>query len=292
MPATLLCTLGSEPQVVTLTADLLHKQQFDLQRVVVVHTDPSLEPIRSALATLQAEFDRPGALPLQLIPLTDVHGAPLADVDTELGAAQVFRTLYRAVRTAKLGGQAVHLCVAGGRKTMAVFGMAVAQLLFDDTDTLWHLVSAGDLLKEKRLHAQPGDDVRLIPIPVILWNQLSPVLTDLHDVDDPFIAAERVQALHLRKRMDDARAFVLGSLTPAEARTVALLVRDGLPDVDIAQRLVVSPRTVEHHLRVAYEKARIHWGLEAVSRAQLISLTAYYFNLHAPQPAEYPGKPG
>jgi hypothetical protein len=55
----------------------------------------------------------------------------------------------------------VHLSIAGGRKTMAVFGMTAAQLLFDEHDRLWHLFSGGEFLVSKRLYPQPGDEVRL-----------------------------------------------------------------------------------------------------------------------------------
>jgi DNA-binding NarL/FixJ family response regulator len=57
------------------------------------------------------------------------------------------------------------------------------------------------------------------------------------------------------------------SLTPRE-REVAMLAARGLTSHQIASELVLSPRTVEHHLQHAYEKLGI------TSRAQLAEALA------------------
>ena len=58
----------------------------------------------------------------------------------------------------------------------------------------------------------------------------------------------------VRKRKDQASANV--ELTPQE-RQIALLVRDGLSNPQVAARLFVSPRTVEWHLRQVFTKLGI-----------------------------------
>jgi DNA-binding CsgD family transcriptional regulator len=157
--------------------------------------------------------------------------------------------------------------------------MAVAQMLFDEADCLWHLHSSGDFLHSKRLHPLPGDQAHLIAIPVVWWSPVSPALLELGDVEDPFRAVERLRLLRLDETMEQSRAFVLGSLSPAEERAVSLLVREGLSDAEIAGRLVISPRTVEHHLREAYRKAALHWGAGDINRAQLVALLNFYYKL-------------
>lgn len=281
-PPILIATLGSEPQVVTAACDLLLQRGEDIGKAIVIHTSASGTPIEAAVETLRAAFDQPpylGKIPLTMVPLSDEANRPLADVDSPASARNAFIEIYRQVRQAKLAGLRVHLSIAGGRKSMAVFGMAAAQLLFDESDCLWHLFSSGDFLASKRLHPRSGDEAYLVEIPVILWSQVSPVLTDMSQDDDPFAAIERIRQLHLNEKLEQARSFVLGALTPAEGRVVELLVREGMSDQEIAERLSLSPRTVEGQLRSAYLKAANHWELPDVGRAQLISLLNMYYSI-------------
>lgn len=274
--AALIATLGTEPQVITSTFDLLVEKGESIARLVVVHTVAPETHIETAIETLRREFER-SEVPLQLVAITD-NGAPFSDVETPEAVRAAFRVLYNQVRAVKQEGLKVHLSIAGGRKTQAVFGMVVAQLLFDETDCLWHLYSGGDFLESKRLHPQPGDQVHLISIPVIQWSKVSPIILDLAKIEDPFEALERQQQLRLREKLQDQAAFAK-KLSKAEARVVHALVSGGLTDREIGQQLGISPRTVERHLRSVYAKAALHWDLEDVGRAQLVALLSLYFTL-------------
>ncbi len=212
-----------------------------------------------------------------MVPLVDDLGHPLSDVETPQAAQSAFKALYQLIRSVKKRGNVIHLSIAGGRKTLALYAMVAAQLLFDENDRLWYLFSSGDYLASKRLHPSPNDDVSLVPIPVILWSKVSPMAAQLREVDDPFEAIQRIEDLRLQEKLENAREFINGSLTQAEKRVVEILVRDGLSDVEIAERLFLSPRTVEQHLRSAYLKAAAHWGLKNVNRAQLVALLQYFF---------------
>ncbi|GAP05372.1 CRISPR-associated protein NE0113 [Anaerolinea thermolimosa] len=161
----LIATLGSEPQVVTATFDLLRARGEEPGQVQVIHTLADSEPMAQAVEVLRKEAA--AGLPLVLVPLKRPDGRPFVDVETQSAAEAVFRALYRAVWQTKRAGARVHLSIAGGRKTMAVFGMVTAQLLFEEGDHLWHLFSEGDFLRSRRLHPQPGDEVHLMEIPVI-----------------------------------------------------------------------------------------------------------------------------
>ncbi len=285
----MIATLGTEPQVVTAALDLLVRQGEDIRQVIVLHTYAPNTPIAEAVERLDQAFAPRDGRQYQKRMLANAHGDPLADVESPSAAREAFRTLYREVHQAKQAGLKVHLSIAGGRKSLSVFGMAAAQLLFDEQDRLWHLYSGGDFLASKRLHPLPGDDVHLISIPVILWSHISPVFTSLGQVDDPFEAARQVHDLQLNEKLEHCRSFILGSLSGAERRVVALLVQEGLSDQEIANRLVISDRTVENHLRSAYKKAGDHWGLAGVGRSGLIVLLNLYYSMNAP--AEIRGKP-
>lgn len=282
-PDIFIATLGSEPQVVTAALDLLlARHGAPVGEVVVLHTACDTPPIAAAVQALRtdaAEYVYPHRLTFCFEPICAADGRPLADVETPEASQAGFQALYGAIHRAKRDGRRVYLSIAGGRKNLAVYGLVAAQLLFDEDDSLWHLYSAGDFLASRRLHPEPGDEVHLLPIPVLLRSYISPALTGLRHVQDAAQALKHFQDLALEERLADCRSFVLGALTPAEQRAVLLLVREGLSDNEIAARLGVSPRTVEQQLRAAYAKAADHWQIEAVSRAQLIALLNVYGSL-------------
>jgi len=83
----------------------------------------------------------------------------------------------------------------------------------------------------------------------------------------------------LNEMLERARLFVMGSLSFAERPVVEILARERLSDAEIGERLSLSPRTVEQHLRSAYRKAAAHWDLADVNRAQLVGLLSVYYTL-------------
>jgi CRISPR-associated protein (TIGR02584 family) len=278
-PGVLIVTLGGKAQIITLGLDLLHEMGDAPAEVVVVHTQRERPETASALNRL--DLDLPStclSIEYRSLELRDERG-PLRDVTAPAEVNAAFRSLYAEVRSAKLASKRVHLLIAGGRRTLTVFGMATAQLLFDEDDHLWHLSSHPALEASGALHAGPGEWARLIPIPVVLWSRLSPAFDALSQIADPFDAVERLRQLRLREKWDAARVFVLGSLTAAERRVVELLAREGSSDAEIAARLGLSPRTVERHLGEVYGKAADHWGLLSVNRTQLVTLLYLYYSM-------------
>ncbi len=277
----LIATLGTEPQVVTATIDLLYRKREPISQVKVVHTvAPPDTPIARSLAILQKTLQEdypPEQLQLSYHPTVDDKGNSLPDVETEAASRAVFGLIYRLVRQEKLNGNPVHISIAGGRKTMALFGMAVAQLLFDKDDRLWHLYSGGDFLTSKRMHPQPEDDVHLVPIPVALWSSISPALLDITRVEDPFEAYDRQRTETVREEMRRAEEFINRHLSLSERTVVDLLVSEMLSDREIAQRLQKSHRTVERQLRSAYLKAKDYFQLGGVNRTHLIALLRVYY---------------
>lgn len=278
-PSVLIAPVASKPQLVTIALDLLHQQEERVQEVVVLHTTLERTDTRTSIACLGEEFPRsyPG-VKLRSVCLCDEHGIALDDVSSEPAAREAFRVLYREVKEAKQIGRRVHLSIAGGRKIIAVYGMAVAQLLFDPGDRVWHLFSVPALVESRALHPAPGQ-AALIPVPVLRWSEVSPVLTDLVLSDDPFQAVRRQEELRRTDALRSAREFVKQELSPAEREVVRLAVCEGLTDGEIAGRTFRSPRTVGHHLSSAYHKARAHFGLSRADRHTLTALLLPYYTL-------------
>jgi len=274
----LLATLGTEPQVVTAGLSLLGRRRVAVDQVEVFHTHaPRIQAARERLTAAFAQ--RPHWPPLAFIPLHDDAGRPLHDVVTEADAQAAFRIIYRRLREHKGQGRRVHFLIAGGRKPLALYGMATAQLLFDEDDALWHLYSAPAFLETRRMFPGPRDPVALVPLPVILWPRLEPAWASDTAQDDPWEAVAWARRLARDERLAQARQFFETHLTPAEQRVVATLVLEGLSDQQLARRLHLHEKTVGNHLSRVYDKAAAFWGLERVSRTQLVALLGVYLRL-------------
>ncbi len=273
----LIATLGAKPQLVTLAMDCLREKGEVPELIVCIHGSRRRVETESALRQLRSDIKKNfPSTKFKELELAD-QGQPLTDITSPDQVQAAFRSMYAEIRALKVSGLTIHLLIAGGRKTLAVFGMAAAQMLFDDQDCLWHLASHPALEESGRLHSDPGEWARLISIPLIPWGRLSPVFDALREVDDPFDAVQRLGELRLREHWDRARIFILTKLTPSEASVVELLSRDGMGQNEIANKLALSPRTVEQHLRSAYRKAAEHWELENVNQTQLVRLLAPFY---------------
>ncbi|MGB9873175.1 MAG: CRISPR-associated ring nuclease [Anaerolineae bacterium] len=275
----LIATLGTEPQVVTLALDLLLAKGYAIGEVIVVHTVG--EAVRPALMALAREFAVPGACGYRPVPV-EGEDAPVADIVTEADTAALLRTLYRVVLAEKRAGRVVHLSIAGGRKPMAVYGMVVAQLLFDEDDRVWHLLSEGWQPGDERvMHVRPGDQVWLVPVPVLRWSSVSPVLTELALREDPWEAIQAQRAMRREEERRRKREFVERRLTPAE-REVVRLVCQGLDNAAIGRRLGKAESTVANQLTAVYAKLHEWRGFRTdvpVSRSVLVAEFAGYFAL-------------
>jgi CRISPR-associated protein Csx14 len=275
----LVATLGTEPQVVTLALDLLRAKGYAIAQVVVVHTAGAV--VQPALQRLHEEFARDERSVCRFVPVAGREG-PIEDVVTEADTAAVLRTLYSTVLAEKRAGRLVHLSIAGGRKPMAVCGMVVAQLLFDEDDRVWHLLSEGWHPGEKRvMHVRPGDRVWLVPIPVLRWSSVSPVATELALREDPWEAIQAQRAMRRDEDLRRERDFVERWLTPAE-REVVRLASQGLDNATIAERLGKAEKTVANQLTGVYGKLHEWRGYRTdvpVSRAVLVAEFATFFAL-------------
>ncbi len=263
----LVATLGVEPQVVTLTLDALHGRGFPVVSAFVVHTSPRLPAVQDALQRLRQEkthYQPP--VRFSFVPVRSGNRFP-EDIATEGDAALLLRVLYRTVAEQKRKGARVHLSIAGGRKVMTAMGMVVAQLLLDERDHVWHLLSEGALLQSKAMHADDPSQIVLVPVPVLRWNLLPSTVQELLVWDDPYRAIERQRELQEQERWQVLNAF-WAQLTSAEREVAEALVRYGGTIPELAKRLNRAPKTVANQLQSVYAKYRDGFGLPATVKAR------------------------
>lgn len=271
----LIATLGTEPQVVTLVLDELLKRRHGIHRVVVVHTDGRYNPIRQSLMQLKEEEHYYKRQRVQFTyEVIRANGRSPRDIETEEDAGAAFRTLYHVTRREKRTGNRVHLSIAGGRKVMAVYGMTVAQLLFDENDCVWHLLSEPLV---KKMHADEDDRVILIPVPVLPRIIISPITGDLLLTEDPWLAIKRYREIRETEEWLKLREFVERELTDTERKVLELLVRYGMSNKEIATQLDCREKTVANHISQIIRKCRYHLRIAELNRARIIAKFAPCF---------------
>lgn len=278
----LIATLGTEPQGVTWMLDWLLEHGYPIREVFVLHTQNDV--IKPALEKLDTEFELVRTYPDLLYHREAICGeaGPIHDLASEIDAWAFLRTIYRTIRRARQAGQIVHLSLTGGRKTMAVYAMVAAQLLFSEHDRAWHMISdvhwSGS---EKRMHPSPSDRFQVVPVPVVRWGDAATVQILLSEVDDPWEAIRRQQEYALQEKMRQRREFWQHYLTPALRKVAELLVREGLDNATIARRLGKSEHTVANQLtriyRVFDEWRGLPIGKAGASRAAFIAEFAPLF---------------
>lgn len=282
----LIATLGTQPQVVTLATDLLAEDEDVVVAAVhVIHTAPQAL-IGAALERLRSEFHRGRyrgrRCAYEEVPILRTNGQPVVDIRSKEDVRSAFNTIYRTVLAQKRAGKIVNLSIAGGRNSMVVYGAVTAQMLFDPEDRLWHILSTTDFERSGRMHRQFGNEASLVPIPVLQWSSVSPVLTALVREQDPFRAVEAQEQMVEQQRDRERKEFLTQELTPSEWEVLADFVAHGGTDRQIAQRLHISHRTVSTHLGHIYDKMRAFFPYDpsAVGRATLLREFASLFQDH------------
>ncbi|MBC7344138.1 MAG: CRISPR-associated protein Csx14 [Clostridia bacterium] len=207
------------------------------------------------------------------------RGIPVSDVDTERALVLLYRALKDLVADYRRRGFRIHLNISGGRKPMGICALLVAQLLFGPEDRLWYLFSSPGLVESRAFLADPRA-YKLLEIPVPLWTEAAAFLQVLARYEDPWAAVELQRRLRHKEETEHWQHFFFRVLTPAEQRVVKELVVHGLANKQIARKLRVSPRTVEHQLSSVYKKLRRYLGHPqgfVANRATLVAILAPLF---------------
>jgi DNA-binding CsgD family transcriptional regulator len=203
---------------------------------------------------------------------------------TVVGAWNVIRAAAPYLRATGHGVIVNINFIAGGRPTGSSIPYAVSEAALNYVTTLLASALAPDIRVHSAVPIADPDTGRLVGIGVASSPATPPpaMMTPLsrhaaHDIrnymaDAPWTAApgtiepwhtrRRARPTHRRRKIDPR--FGWESLTPAELR-VAEAVAAGLTNAEAAQRLFVSPFTVDYHLRQIFLKLGIR------SRVQLVA---------------------
>jgi CRISPR-associated protein Csx14 len=285
---TLVASVGGQPQIVTLTLDLLLRQAVPIDEVVVLHPAPTNARLLHTLDCLRAEFahDRytcdGQTLPcrLQLEALSH-DGEPLPDVTDTPGAHATRDAIHYLLRRLKLRQRHIHLSASGGRRVISLMAISAAQLHFDSFDRIWHIYTPPEVRAQvnegARMHVPSETGIRLIEVPFVPWGAFFPPFsreaesaqatqqaqTDMLDAQDRARCAEVIQ--HTTK----ARLNVLRQFS------------EGLTPPQVAERLGISTRTVYSHTSDLLLLARNAWCIPAKEPLDyhfLFRKFARYFN--------------
>jgi hypothetical protein len=212
------------------------------------------------LASFQEYLEKTYApMHVRLVLLEQSGEEPLRDVASPREAEIAFRVIYQTTRDLKRRGYRLHSLIAGGRKSIIIYSVLSAQLLFDARDKLWHIFSRDEYERDRfdremglRPHV-PDDLVQLVEVPVLYVSRVAPLVRELilHS-DDP------TQAVRVFEEQEEAETLAYLQRFYDECdevdRQILLLRYQGYPNSAVGERVYLSESAVSNHLKVVAER--------------------------------------
>lgn len=264
----MIATLGGQPQVITFALDVLLAQGEAITDVYVLHVDEQQPRIRHSLACLLREFAhqqyqghdcRLHRVPLQM------NGQTLKDIRTEAEAEATWQTVRNLLARQKSQGHSLHLCVSGGRRMIGLLLTSAAALLCDHRDRIWHMYTPDDFQRRARhgaiMHAQPGDGVQLIQVPIVPWGTYFPGLRAMAQAPEEAVAEQMGWLTSSEPQCQS----VWDSLTGRQ-RAVLRAFAEGLSPQDVAETLNITLSTVNTHKTTILDACRNAWRIPLEER--------------------------
>lgn len=256
----MIATLGGQPQVVTFALDALLARGEIIRDVVVIHLDRSHARTRASLARLAAEFPndryRGAVCRLRATPL------PLLDIRDEQEADRAWNAMHSLIAALKTHERPLHLCIAGGRRMLALLALSAAMLHFGHADRLWHLYTPDEFRQAAAggaiMHAAPADGVRLIQAPLAPLGAYFPPIRALAAAPAATILAKQTQWLDEAAR-SRGRA-VMAQLTGRQLDVLRAFAGGGNPQ-EVAEELHITLATVNTHKTAILAECRVAWDL-------------------------------
>jgi len=262
--ATLIATLGGQPQVVTFALDALLAQGEEISEVYIVHLTLDDPRTRHAVGRLQQEFvgDHYAGRRCRLrrVPIL-LGGAPLADIRDEAGAEATWQTVRNLIADLKAEGRRLHLCLSGGRRMMALLAMSAAALLCDHQDRIWHMYTPTEVRQRATggaiMHVTAAEGVRLIQTPVVPWGAYFPALRTLAQTS---MQAASAQLRQFAASEDPVCRQVYERLSARQREVLHAFAAGKRPD-EVAAALHITLSTVNTHKTAILAECRIAWGM-------------------------------
>ncbi len=260
----MIATIGGQPQVLTFALDALLARGEVVREVIVLHLSADDSRLRRSLALLSAEFagDRYAGRPCRyrLVPIR-ADGRRLEDIRSEVDADAAWRAVHELIAELKsMSERPLHLCIAGGRRLLALVALSAAMLHFGHQDQVWHIYTPPEFLERARdgaiMHARPEDGVRLIRVPLVPWGAQFPALRELAQMRPGGLGRVVVSSEMERQRCE----AVWRALTERE-REVLRCFAGGLTPQEVAEELVISLSTVNTHKTRILATCRQVWTL-------------------------------
>lgn len=257
----LLATLGLQPQIITRSLDWLLDNGHEIGEVTVIHTStfrphPHWPSLDHFCKDVEAYYH-----PLQWrwVPIKNQADELLEDVETPHAAELVFRLIYNETKRVKRDGRRLHGLIAGGRKSMIVYTMVSAQLLFDVDDRLWHLFSEDEgpdpHLPESRRHHS-----HLLEIPILHLAGLMPMVRQLIlDSDDPTAAIRLYREHEDVEKIMRLREFYEEQCDDID-RQILLLAYRGFSNSQIAEQVFLGDARVATRITQASNRFYSMYG--------------------------------
>lgn len=265
----LIATVGGQPQIVTFALDALLAQGEPITQLYLLHLTPPNPRWQQSIQKVLAEFEQQHyhGRPCRVHRCPILDGTtPLPEIRNEREAEIAGQTIRSLLARLKVEGHKLHLCVAGGRRMLALLVTSAAMLLCDHQDRLWHMytpeATQARALAGAVMHAQPGDGVQLIPAPLVPWGAYFPALRALAL---PPAQAVAQQIGQLSATNDLQCRQVYQALTERQQEILTAFVRGNTPQ-DVAEALHISLSTVNSHKTAILAECRIAWGLAEDAR--------------------------
>jgi CRISPR-associated protein Csx14 len=265
--ATMVATVGGQPQVVTFALDALLAQAVPVRDLILLYLSPDKPRLHNALQKVRTELSNgryaDHALTYRFIPIC-AGTIPLSDIQNEADANATWETVHRLIAELKAERRTLHICISGGRRLLGLLTMSAAMLHFGHQDQLWHMYTPDELRQAANegaiMHLPPGaDGFRLIRVPMMPWGSYFPALRQLAQ---PVLAGDVLA--RPRRMLDEMEARrcrqVVDRLTERQREALRAFAQ-GLTPQAVAAQLFITIKTVDSHKTVILAECRNAWAL-------------------------------